>query len=58
MKLFIKHRVFAWGDKYDVYDESGEARYYVESELFTFGHQTMSMTNAPDGRLASYRNGC
>lgn len=39
MKLFIKQRVFAWGDKYDVYDESGEARYYVESELFTFGHQ-------------------
>lgn len=39
MKLFIKQRVFAWGDKYDVYDEFGEARYYVESELFSFGHQ-------------------
>lgn len=39
MQLLIKQRVFAWGDTYDVYDETGEARYYVESELFTFGHK-------------------
>lgn len=39
MQLYIKQRVFAWGDKYDVYDASGAAKYYVESELFTFGHQ-------------------
>ena len=39
MKLYIKQRVFAWGDKYDVFDESGKARYYVESELFSLGHQ-------------------
>ena len=39
MQLRIKQRVFAWGDTYDVYDERGEARYYVEAELFTFGHQ-------------------
>ena len=39
MQLRIKQRVFAWGDTYDVYDESGEARYYVESEIFAFGHQ-------------------
>ncbi len=39
MQLRIKQRVFAWGDTYDVYDENGEARYYVEAELFAFGHQ-------------------
>ena len=39
MQLMIKQRVFSWTDTYDVYDESGEARYYVEAEMFTFGHQ-------------------
>ena len=39
MQLRIKQRVFAWGDTYDVYDENGEARHYVEAELFAFGHQ-------------------
>lgn len=39
MQLLIKQRVFSWGDQYDVYDESGEPRYYVASEIFTFGHQ-------------------
>ena len=39
MELYIKQRVFAWGDKYDVYDQRGEARYTVASELFAFGHQ-------------------
>ncbi len=39
MELCIKQRVFAWGDTYDVYDSAGEARYCVEAELFSFGHQ-------------------
>ena len=39
MELLIKQRVFSWGDTYDVYDETGEPRYYVEAEVFTFGHQ-------------------
>ena len=39
MELCIRQRVFAWGDTYDVYDESGEAKYYVKAEIFTFGHQ-------------------
>ena len=39
MQLRIKQRVFSWSDTYDVYDESGEARYYVEAEIFAFGHQ-------------------
>jgi uncharacterized protein YxjI len=41
MQLLIKQRVFSWSDSYDVYDERGEARYYVEAEVFTFGHQIL-----------------
>lgn len=39
MKLCIKQRVFSWSDSYDVYDEYGNARYFVKAELFSFGHQ-------------------
>lgn len=39
MELRIKQRVFSWSDTYDVYDESGEARYFVKAEVFSFGHQ-------------------
>ncbi len=39
MQLRIKQRVFAWGDTYDVYDEQGKARYFVQAEIFALGHQ-------------------
>lgn len=39
MELLIKQRVFSWTDSYDVYDETGEARYFVEAEFLTLGHQ-------------------
>ena len=39
MELRIKQRVFSWTDTYDVYDETGEARYYVKAAAFAFGHQ-------------------
>lgn len=39
MRLLIKQRVFSWSDTYDVYNQYGEARYYVKAELFSFGHQ-------------------
>ena len=39
MRLLIKQRVFSWTDSYDVYDETGEARYEVSAEFFSFGHQ-------------------
>lgn len=39
MQLCIKQRVFSWSDTYDVYDDGGDARYYVEAEIFSFGHQ-------------------
>ena len=37
MKLYIKQKVFSFGDKFNVYDENGNERYYVEGEVFTFG---------------------
>lgn len=39
MKLLIKQRVFSWTDSYDVYDESGSAKYVVKAEFFSLGHQ-------------------
>ena len=39
MQLHIRQRIFSWGDCYDVYDETGEARYEVRSALFSLGHQ-------------------
>lgn len=39
MKLLIRQRVFSWTDSYDVYDETGEARYEVTAEFFSFGHK-------------------
>lgn len=39
MRLLIKQRVFSWGDKYDIYDEQGNVKYFVKGEIFSFGHQ-------------------
>ena len=41
MKLYIKQKVFSWGDKFTVKDETGRDRYYVEGEIFTFGRKLM-----------------
>jgi len=37
MKLYIKQKVFSWGDKFTVKDETGRDRYYVEGEVLSFG---------------------
>lgn len=37
MNLYIKQRIFTWGDKFSVYDENGNEKYYVEGEVFIFG---------------------
>ncbi len=39
MQLLIKQRIFSWGDSYDVYDESGQPRYFVKGKVFSLGHQ-------------------
>ncbi len=37
MKLYIKEKVFAWGDKFTVKDEAGRDKYIVQGEVFSWG---------------------
>ena len=37
MRLYMKEKVFAWGDKCTVKDENGRDKYVVEGEVFTWG---------------------
>ncbi len=37
MNLYIKQHIFTWGDKFSIYDETGNEKYYVEGEIFTWG---------------------
>ena len=37
MNLYIKERIFTWGDKFDVCDHNGTPKYYVEGEVFSWG---------------------
>lgn len=37
MRLYIKQKVFSWGDKFSVKDEYGNNKYFVEGEVFTWG---------------------
>jgi len=37
MKLYIKEKVFSWGDKFTVKDSLGNDKYVVEGEVFSWG---------------------
>ena len=37
MKLYIKEKVFSWGDKFTVKDEYGNDKFFVEGEIFSWG---------------------
>ncbi len=37
MKLYMKQKVFAWGEKFRICDEYENEKYYVEGEVFSFG---------------------
>lgn len=37
VELYIKQKVFSWGDRFTVMDAAGRDRYVVEGEIFTFG---------------------
>ena len=39
MKLLIEEQVFTWRDRFNVMDEAGVERYYVEGELFSWGRK-------------------
>jgi uncharacterized protein YxjI len=43
MKLYIKQKVFSWGDKFTVKDATGNDRYFVEGEVFSFGKNCIFM---------------
>ena len=37
MKLYIKEKIFSWGDKFTVKDEFGNDKYSVQGEVFSWG---------------------
>ena len=37
MNLYIKQKFFSFRDRFYVYDEAGNEKYYVEGEVFSFG---------------------
>ena len=37
MKLYMKEKVFSWGDRFTVKDEEGADKYIVEGEVFSWG---------------------
>ncbi len=37
MNLYIKQKVFSFGDQFAVYDVNGNPVYYVQGEIFSFG---------------------
>lgn len=37
MYLYIRQKLFSIGDKYSVFDQTGEPVYHVEGEIFTLG---------------------
>lgn len=37
MKLYIREKVFTWGDKFHVKDEYGKDKYIVEGEILSWG---------------------
>ena len=52
MKLYIKQKVFSWGDRFTVFDETGADKYYVEGELFSWGKK-LHVTDV-NGREAAF----
>ena len=52
MRLYIKEKVFTWGDKFHVWDETGSQKYTVEGEIFTWGKKLH--VYGQDGREAAF----
>ena len=51
MKLYIKQKVFSWGDKFVVKDEYGNDRYFVQGEVFSWGKK-LHVYNINDAEIA------
>ena len=37
MKLYMREKVFSWNERFTVWDENGNDKYYVEGEFFSLG---------------------
>ena len=44
MKLYIKEKVFSWGDHFYVRDAAGREKYEVRGEVFSLARSSMSIT--------------
>ena len=51
MKLYIKQHIFAFGDRFTVYDADGKECFFVQGEVFSFGKK-LHLYNAYDEELA------
>jgi len=52
MKLYMRQKVFSWVDRFTVWDEAENERYYVEGEFFSWGKK-LHVTDA-SGREAAF----
>lgn len=55
MKLYMRQHVFTIGDRFNVWDEDGHDRWFVEQELLTWERYCASMTSPAGRRPASIR---
>ena len=39
MKLYIKQKVFSWSDRFTIWDEQGNERWYGQGEIFSWGRK-------------------
>lgn len=51
MKLFIKQKVFSWGDKFAVKNEMGDDIFFVQGEVFSIGKK-LHVFDTVDNELA------
>ena len=51
MNLCMKQKVFSWGDRFTVWDENGNDRYYVCGEVFSLGKK-LHLTDTTGAEVA------
>jgi uncharacterized protein YxjI len=52
MKLYIKQRVFSWNEKFAIWDEQENQRWFAQGEYFSWGHK-LHITD-PQGREVAF----
>ncbi len=51
MKFYVKQKVFSWGDKFNIYDESGNEVYFVQGKVFSMGKK-LDLYDMEDNHLS------